>query len=424
MSGRPRASRTSSPSKARVLVARQPIFNARLEVTAYELLFRSLPWADLSGHRGTQATARLIVDSLMEQGSRTLTQGHPAHVNFTRELIVGGYADVIPHATVVIEVLEDVPADEEVIAALAALRRSRYRVVLDDVRDVERVVPFKDVITGVKIDLPFVEVERLPRIVSDLRKLVPGVQLTAEKVETWEMFQLTKELGFDGFQGYFLSKPITLERASVEAFRPHYLQLLNLTSAPVVDMVAVEQIVRTDLALTSKLLRHANSASSMQTRAFDSIRDALVLLGAEGVRRTAALAALAGLGSDRPEELVMNSVVRARFCESLAEVGHLNAPRFDLFLLGMFSMVDALLGAPMEQALEDLPVTDAVRGALLYGEGRLGSVLRLVEAYERASWDEFQQLAWDLELDVARIPPLYVDAVQWMSNAFENARAA
>jgi EAL and modified HD-GYP domain-containing signal transduction protein len=86
--------------------------------------------------------------------------------------------------------------------------------------------------------------------------------------------------------------------------------------------------------------------------------------------------------------------------------------------------VDALLGAPMEQALEDLPVTDAVRGALLYGEGRLGSVLRLVEAYERASWDEFQQLAWDLELDVARIPPLYVDAVQWMSNAFENAHAA
>ncbi|MDA0365106.1 MAG: HDOD domain-containing protein [Chloroflexi bacterium] len=413
-----------TPAAARVLVARQPIFNARLEVTAYELLFRSLPWADLSGHRGTQATARLLVENLMEQGSRTLTQGHPAHVNFTRELIVGGYAEMIPHATVVIEVLEDVPADAEVVAALAGLRESLYRVALDDVRDVERVVPFKDVISSVKIDLPFVDVDRLPQMVSDLRKLVPGVKLTAEKVETWEMFQLTKQLGFDGFQGYFLSKPITLEQRSVEAFRPHYLQLLNLTSAPEVDMAAVEQIVRTDVALTSKLLRHANSATSMQIRSFDSIREALVLLGAEGVRRTAALAALAGLGRDRPEELVQNSVVRARFCESLSTIGNLGAARFDLFLLGMFSMVDALLGAPMDQALDDLPVTDAVRGALQFGEGRLGAVLRLVEAYEHAAWDDFQEIAADLNLDVALIPALYVGAVQWMSDAFETARAA
>jgi EAL and modified HD-GYP domain-containing signal transduction protein len=317
-----------------------------------------------------------------------------------------------------------VPGDEAVIEALAKLRKALYRVALDDVCDVERVVPFKDVISSVKIDLPYVDPAALPKLVSDLRKLVPLVKLVAEKVETWEMFELTKQLGFDGFQGYFLSRPVTLEQRSVQVFKPHYLQLLDLTSKPEVDMSAVEQIVRTDLALTSKLLRHANSASSMQQRSFDSIRDALVLLGAEGVRRTAALAAIAGLGGDRPEDLVISSVVRARFLESLSPIGQLGAPRFDLFLLGMFSKVDALLGAPMDQALDDLPVTDAVRSALQSGEGPLGAVLRLVEAHDHARWDEFEQMASALGLDVTLLPALYVEAVEWASNAFEQARAA
>ncbi len=179
-----------------------------------------------------------------------------------------------------------------------------------------------------------------------------------------------------------------------------------------------------NLALTSKLLRHANSASSMQTRAIGSIRDALVLLGAEGVRRTAALAALAGLGNDRPLQLAIDSVVRARFCESLATLGDLGVPRFDLFLLGMFSTVDAILSMPMDRAVADLPISTDVREALLHGEGRLGAVLRLLQLQERAQWDEFQGVAGALGLDVAAIPPLYVAAVEWANAAFAEDKAA
>jgi len=175
--------------------------------------------------------------------------------------------------------------------------------------------------------------------------------------------------------------------------------------------------VRADVALTTKLLRHANSAETMQARALDSIRDALVLLGAEGVRRIAALASIAGLGpgGGSPQQLVISSVVRARFCESLARVSTLGAPRFDLFLLGMFSMVDAILGLPMERA---------VGGALVHGEGRIGAVLRLDEAQERASWEEFQGIAAVLRLDLEQVTRLYVEAVEWANRVFAEAKAA
>jgi len=184
--------------------------------------------------------------------------------------------------------------------------------------------------------------------------------------------------------------------------------------------------VRADVALTTKLLRHANSAETMQARALDSIRDALVLLGAEGVRRIAALASIAGLGpgGGSPQQLVISSVVRARFCESLARVSTLGAPRFDLFLLGMFSMVDAILGLPMERAVGDLPVSSTVRGALVHGEGRIGAVLRLDEAQERASWEEFQGIAAVLRLDLEQVTRLYVEAVEWANRVFAEAKAA
>ncbi|MBM3138732.1 MAG: hypothetical protein FJZ92_00630 [Chloroflexi bacterium] len=145
-----------------MLVTRQPIDNARLEVTAYELLFRSLSRDALSGDVGTRATARLIVDSLMEQGTQVLTEGHPAHVNFTRDLTVEGYAHAIPPRSVVIEVLEDVPPDAEVLESLRRLRQAFDRIALDDVHETARAEAFAAVATAVKVDLPYVDVKDLP----------------------------------------------------------------------------------------------------------------------------------------------------------------------------------------------------------------------------------------------------------------------
>jgi c-di-GMP phosphodiesterase len=420
--GRPAAKQASGPG---VLIARQPIYDRGLEVIAYELLFRSLPSADLEGDTGTRATAQVIVETLMEQGTQVLTDGQPAYVNFTRELIVGGYAHVVPPARVIIEVLEDIAPEPAVLAALAELRQQLYRVALDDVSSIERVHAFRDVVSIIKVDIQQVSPGSLPGLVSAIRKTVPRAKLIAEKVETWDLFQRSRELGFEWFQGYFLSKPVVVEHRSVPGFKPHYLQLLHATSRSEVNLDEIERIVRSDLALTNKLLRHANSASSMQVRSFQSLRDALVLLGADGVRRAAALLALAGLGGDHPQQLAIDSVVRARFCESLSKAGgDFGGLRFDLFLLGMFSMVDAILGTPMEEAVKELPITPVVRAALVHGEGRLGAVLRLVEAHERAEWDEFREIARALGIEEARVPGLYLEAVAWARSVFEEARAA
>jgi c-di-GMP-related signal transduction protein len=421
--GKPRG-KTPKPSMPGVLIARQPIYDRHIEVTAYELLFRSLAADALAGEMANRATAQVIVETLMDQGTRVLTEDHPAYVNFTRDLIVGGYATVVPPARVIIEVLEDVEPDRDVLAALAELRQSLYRVALDDVVDIERVRAFRGVASIIKVDVQEVAPGDLAGLVAEIRKTVPRAKLVAEKVETWELFQHARALGFEWFQGYFLSKPVVTEHRTVPGFKPHYLRLLEATSRPDVDLDEIERIVRSDLALTNKLLRHANSASSMQARAFQSLRDALVLLGAEGVRRAAALLALAGLGGDHPPQLAIESVVRARFCESLATVGTLGGSRFDLFLLGMFSMVDAILAAPMETVVPELPVSPAVGAALMNGEGRLGAVLRLIEAHERGHWDEFREIAAALGIEEGKVAPLYVEAVGWARQVFADAARA
>lgn len=406
-----------------VVVARQAIYDRSLRVVGYELLFRSVTAARIETIGGTAASARVVVDYLMAHDRRLLTGGRPAFINFTRELLTGDAIKQLPPEHVAIEVLEEVEPDEEVLAACRQLVARGFTVALDDVDSLERLVAFEGAITLAKVDFLLVDEDELFRIARYAKR--QSIVLLAEKVETWEDFSEAIDLGFERFQGYFLSTPTLVQHRTVRAFKGVYMQLLSAVQREEVDFAELASIIKTDLGLTNLMLRFANSAHAAQRRKIESLEDALVIQGEEGVRRAVMLLLLADVGDASPEQLAIDSVARARFCELMAEGEHeFERPSFELFLLGMFSLLASILRVPVEEAIRDLPLPDAVRQALVEGEGDLGTLIHLVESYEHDDWDAVRRDASALGIDELAGAQRIMEAWSWTGEAFEGANAA
>ena len=205
--------------------------------------------------------------------------------------------------------------------------------------------------------------------------------------------------------------------------RLHYLRLLAELAPPANRLAELDRLIKQDPALSYKLLRYINSAFVSPRRRIDSIRDALTMVGEDMIRRWASLMAMAILARGKPGVLVGQAVIRARFCELRAGPAHLGGQAESLFLMGMFSLLDAMMDQPMTAALEALPLTADLKEALLGTPGPLRESLDCVVAYETGQWGRFGELAARLGLADAEVPAIYAQAVQWGDGLAEIAGA-
>lgn len=388
------------------LLARQPIFDASLQVVAHELLYRSHPDAQSARIVDPQtSTARVILDACLEFGLDQLVGSCPAHINFPRELLRIDTRLPVPPKRIVVEVLEDVRADCEVIESLVELRARGHMIALDDFSFEDSDIGLLAFAHIVKLDLRKLGEAELKRAVRELqgRKL----KLVAEKVESHEELQHCVGLGFHAFQGYFLRRPETFSRQRVPSSRLATLRIMAELQGAEVDFAALERAVARDAATSYRIMRCINSSFYSLPRPVSDLRQAIVILGIDELRRLCALIVLGGF-EDRPPQLITDALVRARMCELMARsIGAEDAGPF--FVTGLFSLLDVLLGQPLEQILATLPLSDPVRQALLTRSGELGRVLDWVIRYEEAAWEELARCG------VARheLCRAYLDAVQW-----------
>lgn len=400
-------------------VARQPIFDHRLRVIGYELLFRSgpenvfRPGTDLD-----RASSSVIADSVLGSGLATLTAGQPAYINLSRAALVGDFATLLPKDKVVLEILEGVEVDDEVLAACHRLKRAGYVLALDDIiGDDGPQAALIDLADIIKVDfLGIAEREAREALTARLRSR--GVILLAEKVETHAVFEEASRTGYARFQGFFFSRPVMTTLTAVPAFRLNYLRLLREVSRPEPGLDQLEQTIKQELSMTYRLLRYVNSAAFGFLIEITSVRQALVLVGQQQIRKWASVWALAGVGGDKPVELVVASSIRALLCESLAAAAGLGDRASDLFLLGMLSMIDAIMDRPMELALATLPLPDDVREALLGGANRLRLLLDCVTAHERGDWNASSTAAAALTIDDDLLAREYLAATGWAGTVF------
>lgn len=412
------ARRIEEPANAsdEVMFARQAIFDRQLNVSGYELLFREHPDRLMGRQDGTAKTASLIFDSIATWGQAKITGGRPAHINFTTWLLLSDIPSMLDPGRTVIELVGEVEATESVLGACRVLRERGFRVALDNVRDSARVEPFRDVIDIVKVDFGILGPNARERIAGELISEA-RYELIAEKVQSPADFQQAVDLGFDRFQGVFLDRPELVTHRRIRGFRPHYIRMLAAVSCREIDFDEVADAVKSELSLSHHMLRLAGSAAAHQMSQVHSVREALVLLGERALHRAAMLTTVADLGSEVPVQLAVDSAIRARFCESLATAGLAEKP-FDLFFLGMLSKIDALLDIPMADAVEGLPISDALTLALVDRAGRLGDVLMFVEAYERGDSSAVERAITQLGVDETQVGRCYREALAWAGEAF------
>lgn len=398
-----------------MFIARQPILDRSRHVIAYELLFRPSCDADASHTSSEQASARVLTDAVMAFGLDTLTQGKLAFINATRSLLLdglGGLDDILPPSKVVIELLEDIEADPDVLEACAGLRRAGYALALDDFVLTDRTAALVPMVDYVKVDLLSAPE---PLLRSDLARLSPlkPPSLLAEKIETVDHFDAAFAEGYDYFQGYFFDRPATHRARRIPGHRLGYLRLLKALQDPELDVPKLERLIEHDASLCYRMLRTVNSAGFGQLHRVTSIRQAIVLMGVGTVRRWVSLWLLAGLGEEAHPELLTMSTIRARCCELLAGQMRDAGSVPEGFLLGMCSLLDAILDQPMPAVLEQLPLSAPMQAALI-GEDNPGRrILDCAIAQERGDWTGSQALADRVGLPPRALAAAHQAALCW-----------
>jgi c-di-GMP-related signal transduction protein len=402
-------SATPAPeSKSIRYVARQPILTREEQVFGYELLFRDGVESYFCA-TDADAAARSTLDSSLLMGLDTLCDGKRAFVNCTREVLLRDYVTLLPSSQVVVEILETVSADSLVEAACMRLKEAGYLIALDDFAfedPRECLTQFADII---KVDLRATKEEQRARMV---KRYGPWKsRMLAEKVETREEFIAAKTMGFLYFQGYFFRKPEILSAHDIPENRVNYVRMLQEASRAELDTLAVEKLVKSEASLCYRLLRYLNSAVFGFSSEIHSVRHALSLLGEREVRRWIRLVATLGAGQERSSELVISALVRARFCELLSpKINHRDS---DLFLMGLLSLMDAILEIPISDVVSKIALDQETRAVLLGGASRLRPLYQLMLAQESGEWEHAGALAQTLGLRESDAAEAYWRAMQW-----------
>jgi len=396
-----------------VNIARQPIFTVQKKLFAYELLFRQTLGLKLGELSGDRATTSLLSTAFLTEGIEKVAGNKPCFINFTKNLLIKEIANFFPKNAIVVEILEDVPPTIEVMEACTRLSQLGYLIALDDFVFTKDLLPLIELANIIKIDYQQSTTAEIERVLYRLKHY--DLKFLAEKVETYQEFEHARKLGFHYFQGYFFAKPESIRMKEVSSLKTSKIRLLVEVSKPSSTLANLQKIVESDVAIAYKLLRYINSAYFYLLKEVTSIRQAMIHLGEREIRRFIILVIISELAADKPTELLRLSLIRARFCELLAEGCQFAADASGLFLLGLFSLIDAILDTPMALMMDKLPLSDEVKEALSQQQGPLMPFLQAVIAYEQAQPEECLQRLEPLQIDTDKVYDMYVEAISFAS---------
>jgi EAL and modified HD-GYP domain-containing signal transduction protein len=403
------AEKASSQS---LLVGRQPILDRQQKLVAYELLFRSSqPGSNPATVDGVSATSQVLINTFNHIGLSAVLGDKKAFINVSSEFLHKDVIELLPRERVVLEILESVEPTEAVVRRCRALGEAGYELALDDLTDDRPWAMLLPLVRYVKIDLRALAPGALAPLAVRLRGRGPA--LLAEKVEDVSEFRTCEGLGFEFFQGYYFAKPEVLEARRLDPAVHVALELFNLTIGHA-DLARIENGFRRDVGLSYSLLRYINSVGMGLSNKVTNVRHALVVLGHAKLARWLSLLLLSIPGGNvAPNALFRTALTRARFAELLA-AHRLPGPAQDqLFMTGMFSLLDALLGKPLDEALKQLDLPAETRDALLHQGGPFAPYLRLVLAVEKSDPVAVEAAARGLGLSAAEINAAQVSALAW-----------
>ena len=396
-------------------VARQAIFDSLGNPLGYELLFRTSLENRFPNIDSELATRRLMAEQFLSQKIEDLVGDALCFVNFPDALLREGMAQSFDQQQLVIEVLETATPDEELLTSIKQLKELGFQIALDDHIPSTKWDKFLPWVDYIKMDLRQTTMQDCKSLIKRSQKY-NQLRFIAEKVETQQEFIASQDAGFSFFQGYYFQQPQVISRRILTTDEMTAFELLSAISEEDIDYNRLTQLFSRDLSLSYYLLRYVNSLHvGYRHQNIDNLRNAIVFLGHEQLKRFTALMMAAYISKNKNVELYRLSMIRAKWCELLsAKVSP--SLQNDAFLCGLFSLLDALLERPMADILPHLSVTEPVRQALLEQKGQLGFLMGLMQDHEQANWPMLQQRLDFINLSANDSNMFYEEAIKWSKN--------
>jgi EAL and modified HD-GYP domain-containing signal transduction protein len=393
-------------------IARQPILDLNKKLYGYELLYRGAPGKLLGQVSGEQATASLLSSAFLTGDIEVISNNRLCFINFTQELLESNLPFNFPKTKIVVEILENVDPTPEVISICRRLKENGYTLALDDFVYKRKFDPLLELVKIVKIDIRLTPLNTLIRTLNHLK--YHNVKLLAEKVESEEEFVLANRMGFSYFQGYFFCKPQGIRIKEISSIKVNLIRLLAEVTKKEIELDRMREIIASDVAITYKLLRFLNSAYYYLLQKVKSVRHGVALLGEKELRNFCMLVIISELATDKPDELVRLVLIRAKLCEMLGKsAGISESECMNLYMIGLFSLLDAMLDCSMSEILDKLPINVVVKESLLGNKNAYTDFLCLSQAFEKNQQDECLLFQKKLSLTDDQIQACYLEAVKY-----------
>lgn len=409
-----------------IFLGRQPIFNLHEEIVAYELLYRSEQTNSFPNIDSDEATIHVLNNAFISMDFEEVTNGKPAFVNFTDNLLFDSLMDNLDPSRVVIEVLEDVEITEQLVERIRELKYDGFLIALDDFvlqKDVNLYTELFEYVDYIKIDFLNTSVAERMEIETTVKESFPHIQLLAEKVETRQQFKVAVESGYSLFQGYFFQKPQIISAKDIPTNVLQFLQVLALLREDEPKINEITEQIERDIALSYKLLRLINNSVKRQRRKVRTIKQALIMVGLSDLRRWLYVVTMKDLDQNkRPDiyrELLEQSLYRAKVCDMVAQ-RHKLENHSEYFLIGLLSLIDAILSRPMDKILQQMPLSEDIVMTLSGGETSMSPYLTFSIAVANADFEKAMLIGKKLELTPIEVLTIAKEAEQWVKETYEN----
>nr|WP_319395681.1 HDOD domain-containing protein [uncultured Desulfobacter sp.] len=400
-----------------IFVARQPVFTSDKKLFGYELLFRLSLDNVFPDIDGSVATSGVLANTFFSFGLDEILSGKPGLINFTRDLLLKQTPLLFPKEHIIIEVLENIEPEPEIIEALKAFKSHGFKIALDDFIYDQKFNEMIQLCDFIKFDITATPLDTLAPILASLKDKLDHITLLCEKVETHQEFEQAKAMGFELFQGYFFSKPEIISNKSLATNQVTNLKLLNEVSKQEPALDAIEGMIKNDVGISFKLLTFINSAYFNRPAAVDTVKEAITFLGLQELKKFIYVVVVSGINPGKPNELIRFSLIKARMCEQCAHVLRTRFTPEELFTVGLFSTMDAILDMPMEEILEKIALSEKIKDALL-GKNRIFNQLDdLITNFEQGHWDHTRFRGEKDSKLIQKLPAFYLDALK-MADAF------
>lgn len=392
-------------------VASQPIFNTKTEIFGYELLYRAgMDSTEYDGKNASLATQDVLVTAFSDIGIEEITRGKKAFVNFTPELLLHEVPHMLSNHILIVELLEDIRPTKEVLNACRKLNEKGYLIALDDFVYSEEYDPLIDLADIIKIDFLNNDKGEIKRQVKKINSRHRKV-LLAEKVETYEDLEFAKSEGFTLFQGFFFCKPKITNSKSIDPLKISKLMLLKYISDPDVSFYDLANIIKRDVVLSYRVLKIVNSAYYGLKYSVKGILHALTILGLDEIKKWISLIILTEVKSSKPNELIRAALVRGMFMEKLAVHLKKRKNRDEYFMVGLFSLAEAIMDSPVELILKQSHLSPEICEPLITGKGEMADILTIIVNIEKAQWDEAWLTADQYGIDRRKINKFYIESM-------------